>query len=163
MRPKMARRLFLLLAATIALAVSCGGRNLEDFGGPAASPVGGNHGSGGNATGGQGATGGTIATGGNGEGGTTEGGGGGGINPIDCIGCIAQSCPEVLSCVTNPECIQGIGCTVVQCLGGGQPDLLCIADCFGGDIEAAMEAIQVITCVFGECGDSCGNFFPMPF
>jgi hypothetical protein len=158
----MARRFLLLLATAVALAISCGGRNLDVGLGPE-SDDGGSDCPCDDGGGGGGGEGGLGGAGGGGEGGLGGEGGGGGFNPIDCIGCIATNCPEVLGCVTDPVCIQGIGCAVTQCLNGGEPDLMCVADCFGGDLEAALNALSVITCVFGECGDACGNLIPLPF
>ena len=158
----MARRFWFLLVAAVAIAASCGGRNIdagladESQGGAADCPCDdGGGGSGGSAGANVGGFGGFGGSGG-GEAGA------GAFNPIDCIGCIATSCPDVLGCVTDPACIQGIGCAVTQCLNGGQPDLLCVANCFDGDIDAALQALAVITCVFGQCGDACGNIIPFP-
>ena len=59
--------------------------------------------------------------------------------------------------------MQGMICTVTTCLGGGgQPDLMCMLDCFNGDFGAAMQAFQAITCVFSSCQDECGGFLPFP-
>lgn len=157
--------------ALVTVAVACGGRSYEVLLDPAASYGADGTGAGGSTTtgaggdAGQGGLGGatttttTTASGGGGEGGS---GGGPPPNPIDCIACIGQSCPEVLTCIQDPVCSQGLFCTVSQCLGGGAPDLMCVADCFGGDIGAALDALQVFSCVFGSCGDVCGGLFPFP-
>jgi hypothetical protein len=96
--------------------------------------------------------------------GSTSGSGAGGMppTPIDCITCIADNCPDAVGCFTDPECIQGVVCSVSQCLEGGQPDLPCVIDCFNGDIGKAFEAIQALTCVFQSCAAECGELLPFP-
>jgi hypothetical protein len=146
--------------------VACGGRNLEYI--PGAGASGGAAGSGG-ATGGRdvssGGSGGSMSGGGGsggGEGGAPSGPGSGGAppDPIACITCVAQSCPEVIACLTDMVCQQGLVCSVSQCLGGGQPDLLCVADCFGGDIQAAGQALMALACVATTCGPDCVGLLP---
>jgi hypothetical protein len=90
-----------------------------------------------------------------------------GSGPIECLTCIGESCPDAIGCITNPDCIQGLVCTVSQCLGGGgEPDFMCVLDCFDGDLEAAFSAIQAIACIFGDCATECGDLlgggFPGP-
>lgn len=143
-------RLFL---AAIAALVACGGRNLDA--GPEMLVV---DEGGATTTGGAGGTGGMAAGGAGGEGGGAEGGSP--PNPIDCLGCVALQCPETVACLTDPACVQGLVCGVTQCLNGGQPDLPCVAECFDGDLDAAFQAIQALSCVIGPCGEVCGDFFP---
>ncbi|MEQ9325103.1 MAG: hypothetical protein RIF41_38405 [Polyangiaceae bacterium] len=160
------RRTTLLVSATAlyTMAVACGGgRNLDagaddepvvvvivtddDDGGPS---VGG------------GGLGGMSEGGFGGEGGAGEGGGGG-IMPIECLTCIGTECPDAIGCVTDPTCIQGVVCAVSQCLGGGgMPDFMCLLDCFDGDIDAALSAVDALTCIAGSCSDACGNLIPFP-
>jgi hypothetical protein len=84
-------------------------------------------------------------------------------SPIDCIGCVANNCPQTLSCLQDPGCVQGIGCALSQCLSSGTPDLGCFVECFEGDTVAAYNAFQAIRCVLEECADSCGtDGFPLP-
>ncbi len=85
--------------------------------------------------------------------GTTGPGGG----PLDCFQCIGQECPEALQCLQDPTCMQGIVCTVSQCLSGGQPDFSCLLGCFNGDFQAAMQAFQSLSCVMSKCQDDCGG------
>ncbi len=143
-----------LYLASLLAAVACGGRNLDA--GPA--PVVDDDGFGGGGAGGFGGAGGQS------EGGAGTGGEGGSPppppNPIDCLTCVAFQCPETVACLTDPGCVQGLVCTVSQCLSDGQPDLICVAECFDGDIDGAVEAIQAISCVFGPCGDVCGDVLP---
>jgi len=113
-------------------------------------------GSGGDASGGGQASGGGSAEG-------AGGGGGGGIDPLGCFTCITQSCPAVLSCIQDPVCGQGLFCAFTQCLTGGAPDLLCVTECFGGDLGAALDALQAVTCLFSTCGDACGGLLPGGF
>lgn len=98
-----------------------------------------------------------------GEGGAGGDGGGGGIMPIECLTCIGTECPDAIGCVTDPACIQGVVCAVSQCLGGGgTPDFMCLLDCFDGDIDAALSAVDALTCIAGSCSDACGNLIPFP-
>ena len=113
-------------------------------------------GSGGDETVGAGASGGGSADG-------SGGSGGGGIDPLGCFTCVTQSCPAVLSCIQDPVCAQGLFCSFSQCLGGGAPDLMCVADCFGGDFGAALDALQALGCLFTTCGDACGGLLPGGF
>lgn len=158
------RRTVLFVTALYTSAVACvGGRNLDagseeepvvvvivadDDGG---SSVGGS-GVGGMAEGGVG-----------GEGAGGQGGRGGGIMPLECLTCIGIECPDAVGCVTDPTCIQGVVCAVGQCLGGGgTPDFMCLLDCFDGDIDAALSAVDALTCIGGSCSDTCGNLIPFP-
>ncbi len=70
------------------------------------------------------------------------------------------SCPGAMDCVTDPNCIQGVVCAVSDCLGGGQPDLMCMVGCFNGDMSAALSAIDTIMCIMGDCSDQCGGMLP---
>lgn len=147
-----------LLVASL-LAGACGGRNLDagpeplvdDDDDDGLGGAGGLDGEGGMSAGGMGGAG----TGGEGQGGSTPP-----PNPIDCLTCVATECPETVACLTDTTCVQGLVCTVSQCLSDGQPDLACVADCFDGDFDAALQAIQSISCVIGPCGDVCGDFLP---
>ena len=156
----------LFSAALIGLGASfsCGGRSplgslayeqSSTNGGSGLGP--GGHGPGGHGPGGHGPGG----HGPGGEGGLGPGGQGqGGFDPIGCLGCVAQNCPDTLACVTDPACIQGIGCVVATCMSGGQPDMACALGCFNGDMSAALAALSAMTCVFGTCGDTCGGLIP---
>ncbi|MBI4956586.1 MAG: hypothetical protein HY908_31505 [Myxococcales bacterium] len=138
---------------------ACGGRSPMSAEGHGSGATGGTNG-----TGAGGSDGGGSPTGGSGGSGATGGVGGTGgtpFNPIDCLACVGQSCPEVLACITDSACAQGILCTVQNCLAGGQPDLLCVAGCFNGDLQAAMDALQAFSCIFGTCGDYCSGL-PLP-
>jgi len=146
-------------------AVACGGRNLDA--GPEKETVvvvvdEGATGAGASA-GGAGGAGGSSEGGFGGQGGSANGGGGGGIMPLACLTCIGQECPAAIDCVTNPSCVQGVACAVGQCLGGGgTPDFMCVLDCFDGDIDAALAAVDALTCIAGSCSDSCGDLIPFP-
>ncbi|MEM6790042.1 MAG: hypothetical protein AAF928_16385 [Myxococcota bacterium] len=82
--------------------------------------------------------------------------------PVACLACIGLECPQTLDCVTDPACIEGIGCVVEDCLDGGAPDVLCVADCFEGDQDAALTALGVLGCITGECGEDCEGTLPLP-
>ena len=79
--------------------------------------------------------------------------------PIDCLFCINSECPEVQACIFDPVCSQGLTCIFTDC-GIDNPDFQCAIDCFGGDLAAALEAIQALGCVFTNCGDLCGGLIP---
>jgi hypothetical protein len=105
--------------------------------------------------------GGTAGSGGiGGTGGSAGSAGAGGTNPIDCLTCIGQSCPQSLDCLLDQGCRDGLLCAVTQCASGGQPDLFCMIDCFDGDFGALMLALDTMTCIFGQCADSCGGGLP---
>jgi hypothetical protein len=146
---------------------ACGGRTLNT------SPADDDDGVGGAGDGGSGGVGGLSGVGGSGAmnsggGGTGAGGPGPGPGssssggPVDCFACLGSNCPDAVGCFTDPDCIQGMICTVTNCMSGGQPDLMCVFDCFDGDIGAALEAIGALTCVFQECQEECGGLIPGP-
>ncbi|HZO11832.1 MAG TPA: hypothetical protein VFB62_01185 [Polyangiaceae bacterium] len=155
------KRAFLVIGLLVACA--CGGRTLapptadddDDDGGSGAAGAG--AGAQGGAT--------SISSSTIGAGGMSGSGGGeaGGAppNPIECITCVAQNCPEAVSCLTDPDCVQGLVCSVSQCLNNGQPDLMCVADCFNGDFAKALEALQALGCIFMDCGDACSGLLPI--
>jgi hypothetical protein len=161
------RHLVALVTCLYATAWACGGRNLDA--GPQVIVIdddgaaGGSGGFGGgiDPVGGMGGDAGQGGQGAAGAGGT--GGTGGGPMPIECLACIGIECPQALDCVTDQACIQGVICAVGQCLGGGgTPDFMCLLDCFDGDIDAALIAVDTLTCVFGSCADACGGLLPFP-
>lgn len=154
----MVRRIPIALAGIYLLAVACGGgRTLDGDVVPYEPPVDDTVGVGG-AAGVGGAGGSDVGAGGGGQGGDEQPQ----PMPIECLACIGLQCPETIDCITNPECIQGVGCAVTQCLDGGNPDLPCVANCFDGDLEAAAEALQVLGCIFSQCGEACAGTLPFP-
>jgi hypothetical protein len=169
---RLAKCLLACSLVTLAAAASCGGRSpigsiawgtTATGGSPASSGGSGGEGAGtvgggGSALGGGGAGVGGAAGAGGGLGGTAGSGGeagAGGFGPLDCVTCVGSECPEMLDCLLDPLCVQGLGCSVVNCLGGGAPDLGCISDCFGGDMEAAMQALAGLMCIMESCGAQC--------
>lgn len=94
-----------------------------------------------------------------GTGGSGGMGGSGGGNPLDCINCIGNNCPQAVQCVTDPVCVQGTICAVQNCLTGGQPDLICVLNCFNGDLGTALLALQSVGCIFNQCGNECTGIF----
>jgi hypothetical protein len=153
---------------TLALlaAAACGGRTLTSSPGDGGNALDGSSTSSssgggidvgaGSGVGGTGAQGGG-ATGGSGPG--SGGSGGGPPDPQECILCLFSECPEGLDCITDPVCGAGLICTFTNCLsGGGTPDIGCVIDCFDGDLNAALQAFEAITCVFGSCAEECGGF-----
>ena len=146
----------LLFATVIALAASCGGRQLEAGPGPDDDDDDGGGGAGGmTAVGGMGGVGG--ADGGMGGDGAS---GGQPPNPIDCLTCAAQNCPEAVGCFTDQDCLNGLVCTVGQCIAGGGPDFMCVLECFDGDLGAAQQALAAFVCISSTCGEACGDLLP---
>jgi hypothetical protein len=134
----------------------------EDGGGAAGAGTGeGGEGAGGR-DGGDGGAGGRDGSGGAGAG--DQGGGGGGStgsgDPIDCAVCVATDCPQIAECIADPVCAEGLVCTLTGCIADGAPDLQCISECFGGDFEAALGALEALGCVVTTCGDACGGLIP---
>jgi hypothetical protein len=167
----MTRHLLIVLlpSCALAMAAACGGRNLEDLepdvvyiDGSGGDGAGASVGGAGGVDPGPGSGAGGPGSGAGGPGSGAGGPGSGAGSPIDCFGCIGDNCPQAIGCVTDPTCIQGIACSVTQCLAGGQPDIECLTDCFDGDVGAALEAIDVLTCVFGQCQMECGGLLPLP-
>jgi hypothetical protein len=91
---------------------------------------------------------------------TVGAGGSTGSGPIDCAICAFTNCPEILDCGQDPVCGPGVGCTIFQCVAGGDLDPACAIDCFGGDIGAALEALQILECVVSACGTECLSLLP---
>ena len=161
----MARRTlmsFVALAAFAAFPFACGGRNLnaflltdnaEDDGAGADDGSGGFGGGNGRGGDGVGGDGGRPGPGGPGSGPST---GPGGIQ--ECIGCAASECPGAVECFTDPDCQAGLACGITECVGGGgSPDPVCFLECFDGDVDAAFQAFEALTCVFMNCQDECAG------
>lgn len=88
----------------------------------------------------------------------------------ECVGCLQQQCgEEINACYNDPTCVEGIQCTITDCLvggggggaggsggGGGGIDFMCVLGCFDNDIGSAMTAISMFTCITESCGDECG-------
>lgn len=86
---------------------------------------------------------------------TVGAGGMGGGGPLDCLLCIATNCPSAQQCLQNPNCVQGLLCSIQNC---NPPTFTCILNCFNGDFVAALTALQAIFCVFNQCSMEClGN------
>jgi len=98
--------------------------------------------------------------GGSGQGGAGQGGSTGSGGPLDCAVCVATECPQIAECISDPACADGLVCTLTSCIVDGQPDLVCIADCFNGDFEAALGALDALGCIVTTCGDGCGGLIP---
>lgn len=148
--------------AAVLVAASCGGRTL--------TPTPGDDDDAGSAVGGTGGAGSTTGVGGSGgaQGGSAPSSSamastGSGFDPIACFTCIGANCPEVLQCIQDMACRDGLVCSISQCLSNGQPDLVCVADCFNGDFQQAFLAFQAITCMLSQCGDVCGDLSMLPF
>ncbi len=149
-----------------------GGSN--SFGG--SLPFGGMGGAGGSdntggsdSTGGMGGAGGSDNTGGSGGAGGTNNGGGGNMGgssgaggssttsgPLECLGCIAQSCPFLVECPQDRTCFERLLCTIDECFQG-EPGIECLIQCHDGDVVAALELAEALTCAVQTCGDRC-NF-----
>ena len=100
-------------------------------------------------------TGGMTAT----SGGMTTASTGGG-NPLDCLGCALQNCPDALDCLTDQKCVQGVSCAMQSCIGMGGPDITCILKCFNGDFGLALKAFNAVTCVTQKCSNDCQGLGP---
>ncbi|MBW2526972.1 MAG: hypothetical protein JRI23_22510, partial [Deltaproteobacteria bacterium] len=87
-------------------------------------------------------------------------GGTGGTLPTECLSCAAAECPDALDCFMDEACRNGLLCAFTTCLSGGQPDWMCMLDCFDGDISAAITAGQAIYCISQSCADECGGMLP---
>jgi hypothetical protein len=86
-----------------------------------------------------------------------------------CVSCLDEQCGmQINACVNDPVCRDGIGCTLVNCLGphdGGPPDggldFACINQCFMGNFNAIAQAVSAVGCVSSQCVGNCINdFFP---
>ena len=156
------RRALGILAIGLLVAYACGGRTLAEPTADDDDDDGGGGAAGAGAQGGATSISSSTTIGAGGMSGTGGGETGGGPpNPVECIACVAQNCPEAVSCLTDPDCLQGLVCSVSQCLTGGQPDLMCVADCFNGDFAKALEALQALGCIFMDCGDACSGLLPI--
>ena len=80
-------------------------------------------------------------------------------NYNNCINCIGNNCPQAVQCVTDPVCMQGTICAVQNCISGGNPDLICVLNCFNGDLGTALLALQSVGCIFNQCGNECSGIF----
>lgn len=88
----------------------------------------------------------------------------------DCVACLEEECgEEINACYNDPTCVEGIQCTVTECLaggggggagggggGGGGIDFQCVLGCFDNDMGSAMTALAVFQCVTQSCGEDCG-------
>lgn len=143
-------------AMSLALVIAaCGGRNLDAGPGPD-DDDGGQGGAGAAAAGGFGGAGEGGAGGISGEGGM----GGQPINPVECLTCVGQNCPEAVACLTDQACITGLVCAAGQCLGGGNPDIMCVLQCFDGDLGAAQQALMAFGCIASQCSAECAGLLP---
>lgn len=93
--------------------------------------------------------GGSNSTGGTGGGGTSGG-------PLECLTCIAQDCPFLVDCAQDPTCYDRLLCTIQECLADDLA-LECLIECHDGDVVAAFELAQALTCPATTCADRC-NF-----
>ena len=76
-----------------------------------------------------------------------------------CISCTFTKCTSALKCLQNQACLNGASCTLQKCVSGGQPDFACALACFNGDITAATDAIDAVTCVLTNCASECQGGF----
>lgn len=140
-------------AAAACLVVACGGRSGELYYDEVST---GNGGSGGSDN--FGGAGGSDNTGGSSNFGGTAGAGGTGTTsgPLECLGCLAQSCPFLVKCAQDVTCYQRVLCTVRDCFDDA-PSLECLVRCHDGDVAAALEFAGALACAAQTCGDRC-NF-----
>ena len=85
----------------------------------------------------------------------------------DCVSCLQDECgDQINACYNDPTCVEGIQCTVTDCLAGsgsggsggsaGGVDFQCVLGCFDNDIGSAMTAMAAFQCVTESCSDDCG-------
>lgn len=163
----MSRSLALLASAVLLAALyatACGGRSplarnlYEDPDSAGGSGgLGGSGGIGGTSVGGSAGMAGAGGVAGAGGGGTA---GSGGILPTECLICAGTQCPDAVACLADPVCRDGLLCAVTGCISGGQPDVMCMLDCFDGDISAAIAAAQGLYCIIQNCRDECASVLP---
>ncbi len=89
--------------------------------------------------------------------GSSSGWGGSTIDPIDCVSCLNEQCPDAQECLYDAGCVNGIVCALTNCGGTGQIDFQCAIDCFDGDFETALKAFDAVSCATGACGESCNS------
>jgi hypothetical protein len=111
-----------------------------------------------------GGTAGVMVTGGSGGvGGTggSVGGTGGTSNGTACLECVSSSCPTASECFGNTACVQGIFCGLASCATGTDPaGLQCWLDCFNGDAEVALMALEAALCLGQNCAMACQGLTP---
>jgi hypothetical protein len=101
-----------------------------------------------------GATGGSVGKGGtNGKGGA---GGSAGSPPNECLECMSVNCPDAVTCIANPACVQGTVCGIASCGGlEGSGALTCWIECYQGDAALALSAFSALLCIGESCGGIC--------
>ncbi|HMR09005.1 MAG TPA: hypothetical protein PKA88_24665, partial [Polyangiaceae bacterium] len=52
-----------------------------------------------------------------------------------------------------PACASGVVCALTSCTGGF--NFQCIFGCFGGNIQAALQAFGAFSCLAQNCGQQC--------
>jgi len=85
--------------------------------------------------------------GGSGGGSTTSG-------PLECVGCVAQGCPDLVDCARDPSCYERLLCTVNECFDGGA-SIPCFLECNDNDPIAAQELAEALECAAMTCADRC--------
>jgi hypothetical protein len=90
-----------------------------------------------------------------------------------CASCIKTNCGTAINeCVNDPQCVEGAACTIMQCSAGvvanvaaadiasTATDFLCVMNCFGGDIKAAIRITSDAICLTQTCSAFCSALVP---
>src|SRR5262249_10829149 len=85
---------------------------------------------------------------------------GGSTNGNDCLACVISSCPTASDCFGNTACVQGIFCGLASCTGTDPAALERWLECFDGDAEVALMALQAALCLGQNCGMACQALSP---
>jgi hypothetical protein len=102
---------------------------------------------------GAGGVGGTAVGGASGMSGSAGWGGG---SPTNCLNCVTMACDTAQECFENPACVEGLICGAGACGGlEGTPAFECWFECFGGDVELALLALDGALCLAQNCTVAC--------
>jgi hypothetical protein len=76
---------------------------------------------------------------------------------VNCGLCVAQSCgSDIVTCVTDQECLGTLQCVATKCLGGGgSPDPSCFLTCGSG--KGLVQILRIFRCITDTCGPECGD------
>ncbi|HKQ71729.1 MAG TPA: hypothetical protein VJT73_20440, partial [Polyangiaceae bacterium] len=77
----------------------------------------------------------------------------------ECVQCADQQCPMAGRCSATSTCISGVACMRDKCtMGRANADLMCVSQCFSGNLSAAVGAVDAISCVYSTCRMACTPF-----
>jgi hypothetical protein len=86
----------------------------------------------------------------------------------ECAGCVKTECSNAINgCLNDSQCIQGVGCALVQCSANGGANagspidsFGCLAGCFQGDLGSTTLAMASATCLAKTCSEPCNSLLP---